>query len=442
MILTLNYHERLGYCLALLIICFALLTLASMVIAINRHRIKYTLLAITVTLLCITWLFASVFLEYIRVEVGHLTFVSNIFTVFMINIPLFVYVIFSFLSIAWAIFILYSVHIATNNSISRFSIKESIENLPMGLCFLSQDGDLSLSNHTMRRLSFYLTKKDLQNGLEFWSDLMAMRESDMCVISDENPSFILNNGEVWQFSKTFCTIGDEEYQSIKASNITQFYALSQNIEAANDKLKNQQQRLKNLLLNKEYNAAEQVAIDTKVQYHDDFGNLLVLTKKILAERPDESKLEDIVNAWTGLADKIVNKDTTSDLSLAQVQAFALKLNCELSITGQLPADAEKAALFLLIVNEMLKNAVYHAKADKLHVSFGDDGVNYTLTTENKAHFVGKRLVEGGGLSGIRQKVEHFDGCMEITSGDKILLTIAVPKGYSNWSITTNGGKYV
>lgn len=57
------------------------------------------------------------------------------------------------------------------NTLTKSAIKESVEYLPMGLCFFTKQGFILLSNWKMEQICQELTGKDLQNGNVFWSRL-------------------------------------------------------------------------------------------------------------------------------------------------------------------------------------------------------------------------------------------------------------------------------
>ena len=50
----------------------------------------------------------------------------------------------------------------------RAAIKEGGDNLPMGLCFAAQSGDVLFLNRMMESLSYRLIGESLQNATYFW----------------------------------------------------------------------------------------------------------------------------------------------------------------------------------------------------------------------------------------------------------------------------------
>ena len=57
------------------------------------------------------------------------------------------------------------------NSITRSSVKESLDYLNTGLCFAHKNGMVMLINHRMNNLSHTIFGRDLQNANAFWESL-------------------------------------------------------------------------------------------------------------------------------------------------------------------------------------------------------------------------------------------------------------------------------
>ncbi len=346
------------------------------------------------------------------------------------NIPGSFHLIFNAATLFFACFKLYKLYKINRTQITQSSIKESIENLPSGLLFMPSNGDLYLSNHVIHQLCKTLTDKVLTNGNIFWQELCALKNTSICVINSNEPLFALKNGEIWQFSKKSCKVDDMQYFQIKATNVTELYNLSKNMEKSNLLLLDQQTRLKNILLSTEENTAKQVALDMQVNFHDSLGDMIILTKKTLNSPPNPEQTQNIIKLWKGLTDTVSNISKERDihaLSLEQIQAFAKQINCELIITGNLPTETEQEMLCLLAINEMLKNAVFHAKASEILVDFIENENYYILKTTNKLHKKIEKIEEGAGLSGLRQKVESINGKMALYAGEKVSLFLRLPK---------------
>ncbi len=344
-------------------------------------------------------------------------------------VPIFIFVIAGIVMIAFAVYTICNAFQNNRNTINRFSVKEAIENLPSGIAFMSKDKDLCLANHVMNRLSKEITGKALHSGREFWEDVLKMRSDDTCVLKSEEPAYVLPSGEIWQFSKTTCTWKGESYEEVKATDITQLYKLRQNTKNTNEKLSKQQQRLKELTDRIEENMGEQVAVNMKVNFHDNFGNLLILTKKTLREDPDIDESRTLIRYWEDLTDMIheLSSGDKHKLTLEQIKLFGNKLGLELLIEGELPRGEQDQMVILLCVNEMLKNTYRYASADKLVVQMSEtvDEILVRIYNDDKNPPV--EMKEGGGLSGLRQRIEQAGGEMKLLCEAGVTMLIKLYK---------------
>ncbi len=343
------------------------------------------------------------------------------------NIPYVAYIGLSLGLIFVAGFLMYTLYKNSKNKINVFSVKQALENLPTGIAFTTNDAELLLSNNIMHNLCKELTGKALQNAKTFWFDLNALQNKKNCVIKGDEPSFILKSGEVWQFSKTQCLYNDDVYFEFRATDITELYNLSENTRSVNKKLTQQQKRLKELTNIIEENAESGVALNMKINFHDNFGNLLTLTKKALRESENADETRTLIDYWGNLSSVI--KDLSSDdkqsLSLEQILLFANKLCCEVVLSGELPKGEQDKTTVLLCINEMLKNAYRHAGAQKLMVDISEtDGTIY-LIIQNETKYKLTEIKEGGGLSSLRERIEKAGGtmCMKCDKGVSMIVEL-------------------
>jgi signal transduction histidine kinase len=137
-----------------------------------------------------------------------------------------------------------------------------------------------------------------------------------------------------------------------------------------------------------------------------------------------SALEDLRSVVRG-----IHPPALADRGLAGgIEALALPLPLPVTVAidlpGGIPQPVESAAYFA--VAECLTNTVKHAGASRawvvgtyddgvLHLEVGDDGAGGADET-------------GSGLSGVRRRLEAFDGTMEVASprGGPTIVTMEVP----------------
>ncbi len=339
--------------------------------------------------------------------------------------PYFVYVIINMSVIFFAVFSLYALYKKNKTQINVFSVKQALETLPCAVAFMTDDEELLLSNRIMHNLCKELTGAPLRNAEHFWSQINSMQGDNRCAIKGAEPTFILADGKVWQFSKSRCIHDGEEYCEYRADDITELYKLRENIHGVNEQLKQQQNRLKTLSDIIEDNAKNQVAVNMRINFHDNFGNLLTLTKKTLRESEDEQEVRTLINYWKNLNGVIkdLSGDDRQTITLRQVMLFADKLGSKINIVGEIPAQDYDRTTTLLCINEMLKNAYRHAGAQELSVNILSQNSSTIITIHNKTKDRISQITEGGGLSGLRSRIEQSGGEMDMSCDDGVTMTI-------------------
>ena len=173
---------------------------------------------------------------------------------------------------------------------------------------------------------------------------------------------------------------------------------------------------------------------SKVNIHDNFGRCVLATRRWLtAELPDQP-VEEILDVWSDVLNKINNDSiseerTDSDMQ-RELEDAAAVLGCAIYFEGTLPQERHTAYLILTAVREAVTNAVRHAGASQVTVRLREDGgFVFACITDNGEKRV-SRITEGGGLSGLRKKIERAGGRLEIVlcGGVQLRVSLPLPKG--------------
>ncbi len=423
---SLAYNTQ-GYIMAVITISFVACILA-LITSITAKKGKSLPLALSFLLLAII-IDLSVLMEltYFQRTDGKIPLSSVAKKVN--SIPYLFHIILGVGLILVAVYIIYKLYKKSQDNINDFAIKEALESLPTGIAFVSKNNNLYLSNNIMHKLWGELTGKDLINGTDIWEEVSTQKSSEICVINDDAPAFILRSGEVWQFSKTFRKWHSGNYFEIKATNITELYSLRNNTEQVSVVLTKRQERLKTLADIIVKNTEEELAVNMKVGFHDNFGNLLTLTKEILRETPEKDEVKVITGHFSKLSDIITDiaSDKEQSLSIDQIILFGRKLGCEVIVNGELPTDDENKTTILLCINEALKNAYCHANANKLNINISQTAETVNVVIHNEAENTLPEITEGGGLTGLRQRVENIGGKLNIKAEDGVTMEITLNK---------------
>ncbi len=311
------------------------------------------------------------------------------------------------------------------NSITRSSVKESLDYLNTGLCFAYKNGMVILMNHQMDKLSHTIFGKDIQNANIFWENLNegATRPEVTRLSMGENPSFRLPDQTVWTFAYTIV----DGITQLAAAEITRLNLLTEELKKRNAELSDMNLRLQKYAENVEELTREKERLETKARIHRELGRALLMTRGYLQSANGESKelLSTLKRsiAMLRLESELPKNDDPLDILLKAAHSVGL----EIQITGQAPTQDDAKQLFFEAATEALTNAVRHADAEKLQIVFSEDDDTYTACFINSGSQPQSEIVEGGGLGSMRKKTEQIGGTMELLYENGFTLKLTVLK---------------
>ncbi len=420
-----NLKER-EFIMLFVIVTTAIVLGILIILIINGKEMFQSMLLVIILL----FLFVDIaaLLELNRLIQKRYGFAPTIFGFWANSVNGYVHIIIAIVINIFSFYMLFSWYKSWKVKLNQFSIKETMENLPHGLLFFEKDGLLYLSNYIIQKLYTTLTGKKIQNGLEFWEDLIQLQNEQTCVIRGGEPAYLLPNGEVWQFNKTVFDLAFCSGYLIEAVNITELYRLSEEMRKINQNLSIQQETLANQLKSRREQRIQQVIADAKIHLHNGFGNILISSKQVLKNSADNITKEVILEYSSSLNEMVAAYSRgDNQLALDKIELLAQKLECEFQISTKLPKEKKQCQIVLLAVNEMLKNAVYHANAKKMVITLDIKEKNYVLCIRNNMMDESLEVYEGGGLTGLREQVESIGGTMNLYRYEEIELQIVLPK---------------
>ena len=315
-------------------------------------------------------------------------------------------------------------------TINHRSIKEAFDNLPTGVCFFNEAGLPVLCNRAMQRFSFAVCGKDVQ----FITDLDCLFEYDfvpmMGVIREKGSVFTLSGGAAWHLEKrTFTNESGEHYTQYIATDVTELHENRVELQEENAQLRRVQSDLQILSANVVTVTREEEILNTKMRVHDEMGRCLIAAQKYLQEGSNESIPDSVATAWQRAVSMIkYSNETTDEDMLAQVRKTCESIKLGFVRTGELPKDESSAYLLTCAIRECVTNAVRYAQATELYADFTETDAEATVVVYNNGKQPECEIVEGGGLSTLRRRVERAGGSMIVQSRPIFKLTVTVPKG--------------
>ena len=303
------------------------------------------------------------------------------------------------------------------------AIKESFDQLPTAVCFFDNLGGIVLCNRQMYRLSQYLFQSDMQYLGEV-KIALASPPDGVVRLSDMEDTYRFPDKTVWQFEWTKVTDRyGEVYTQLTAADITELHRALVQLADDNRKLDEDAKKLRELSENVEAVAKEKELLAAKSAMHDSLAASITVTKQYLAGDLGEVDAGMVLQEW----EKSIAFREAALLS-AKEKLFhdAKSSGVMVQMKGEEPKGSA-AELMYVAMQVCLNNAIQYAQATELEINIWNNADNYTVMIGNNGKQPEQTIMEGGGLTNLRHRIEAAGGTMNVQSLPKFSLIIDIPK---------------
>lgn len=314
------------------------------------------------------------------------------------------------------------------NCLRENAIQESLDNLPSGIVFFDGNGMPKLMNRRMHQICMNLAGRDIQNITEL-EEALSKPLKEQVFFDDDLKVYGFSDGSVWKFSeKEIITTGGDRFSQVLASEVSELYQSKVLLKRENQKLQEMSAAMKELSKNVVTLTREEETLSMKMRVHDNLGYSVLAAQRMLMRESEEDR-DVFLSQWKQTLD-LLNKDNESveDEQLhRQVQDRAKFLGVKIIYTGEKIWESHIFRLLDIILLEALSNCVRHAGASELYVKFGSAEHEWGVVITDNGQKPEKNIKEGGGLSGIRKRVEQCGGTLRICSDPIFSITVKIPK---------------
>lgn len=314
------------------------------------------------------------------------------------------------------------------NYLRENAIQESLDNLPSGIVFFDGNGMPKLMNRRMHQICMNLAGRDIQNITEL-EEALSKPLKEQVFFDDDLKVYGFSDGSVWKFSeKEIITTGGDRFSQVLASEVSELYQSKVLLKRENQKLQEMSAAMKELSKNVVTLTREEETLSMKMRVHDNLGYSVLAAQRMLMRESEEDR-DIFLSQWKQTLD-LLNKDNESveDEQLhRQVQDRAKFLGVKIIYTGEKIWESHIFRLLDIILLEALSNCVRHAGASELYVKFGSEEHEWGVVITDNGQKPEKNIKEGGGLSGIRKRVEQCGGTLRICSDPIFSITVKIPK---------------
>ena len=324
---------------------------------------------------------------------------------------------------------LVAVNRAGRDKLSPGSVKESLDALPDGVCFFSEDGRILLSNRRMQHISSDITGIGILNGEKLWR---CIEEKSVKTDVSDGLVILTSDSKVWNVRRSEIEAEGNRINEIVALDVTEQYELRRELEERNERLNSVNERLRIFSRDMSRLTAEKELLDAKIKVHDDLGRSLLAFRAYLTAEPSKRDRNKLLPLWRYVI-SVMKKETAPSEEWDAIEKTAESLHIQIEINGDLPAglvdlpvSGEVRSAIMAAIRECLTNTARHARGDRLFVLIkcGADaphGIRIEITNNGRAPLV--PIQEAGGLSNLRHMVERAGGIMTIESSPQFLLRL-------------------
>ena len=309
--------------------------------------------------------------------------------------------------------------------VSVRSIREGIDNLPVALAFFRENGQVALANRRMYQISNELTGSTVISEQELYRILEGKLSQIQGIELTEldRPTLELADGSIWGVTGEQIRLQNESYDQVNLLDITKFCQLYRQLEAEQQELLKRKDRIEELSERIEEMKHEEAVLNSKIRIHNDMGKAALSTRLLLQKR--SLTKEEILNGaevWEEVIGCLGENDRLQWLTgqnandrqmLDEIIESARKLWFRVVLKEDGEMSRKQAGILRMVLREAIINAIRHAGASEVYVDIINEKKQWILQITDNGKSTPSELKEGGGLTGIRQRVEASGGEVEI-----------------------------
>jgi len=305
--------------------------------------------------------------------------------------------------------------------ITPSAIKNYLDKVPCGICCFEDSGKVLFANVCMNDLCVSILGSPLLNGK---------------LITDATRQGILTiQDKVWRFAEREIVLGGETLHELIASDVTSEYAKTLALEKDKDELSALSEKLHAYNLSIDDTVRRQEILQAKVNIHDEMNKLMLSTMSV---ENDAEELDRIFSLWeqNALLLCMEAENTADEKAASQVEELADALKVKLTWQTGVPESFEdiQRTMFFSAAQEAIVNAVKHASAKHVTVSFDETASEIVAKIENDGKVPPAGIRFTGGLLNLKRMFEAQGASVSVVVGSTFTLVLTFKKSAKNQPI--------
>ena len=310
--------------------------------------------------------------------------------------------------------------------VTRASIKEGMDDLPMAGCYFTERGTVKLCNRQMLRLFHAMTGRDLQTLEELRTALADCPDRGIGRLRDGG--YIFPDGSVWYYAERETAAADgRRYTEAILTSGTELSAANGELERDNRELLRVNEKLQRMYARAEDRIREREYLTFKMKIHDDIGQSLSVLREALRSGAGEDLERQLKKLSLAAGTLVYSPHAGSGDPYDALLAQAAELGVEIKLDGMLPMEPAIYDLVVRAIRECLTNCVRHAHGTAVFVRIAGIPQGYTVTITNDGQRPQGPIREGGGLATLRRSIESAGGEMALSYYPEFLLRFTLTR---------------
>lgn len=165
-----------------------------------------------------------------------------------------------------------------------------------------------------------------------------------------------------------------------------------------------------------------------MRVHNKMGNCLLSARQYIVQDFPHDKKAQFLELWQSslcaLKDEIAAEDEPN--ACDEVVRIAKSIGVDVQIHGTMPEDTHTAYLLIVALRECVTNALNHAGANRLNLTITNSKGQISVVYTNNGTQPKQKIIEGGGLTSLRERIERSGGIMTVQSLPFYSLTLTLP----------------
>ena len=249
-------------------------------------------------------------------------------------------------------------YLLEKRTIGKLSIKQALDDIPVGISVFRDDETLTLCNHKMLEISTLLSGKTFMTMTLRGLEDALYQNGDL---QETEAVYRLADGSVWRYEKSILTPEDgKTYTLASFFDVTELSRRRRELEEQTKELRRIQMEIRRFGENTCRLAKEEEILSIKSMWHDVIGEALTTIRRLLLTGEDEKLTEQTLLKWKKSISLIrIDNDNRNQRGnpLDDLRMDAQAVGICLLTEGDLPDDDDTADVFVLAVRTCLLNAV-------------------------------------------------------------------------------------